>query len=155
MSIVQTQQIIGPGGGGVFVEKNRTATFAVDASSNHGAYRGRSITSSGDHNFTFVVPAEFDALISIELYGIPESSFTSQDIDLDSNYGGLGENYQTHVEADHTGTYSGVINSGFSLDLSSVFSALSAGDRCGVLVDHNVIGDTINYLMIVLNYTVA
>lgn len=149
------QQFIGnltPGGAGGAGAGERTVFFNPDFNAAYGEYRTRSIAGIGGHQFSFSVPDDFGELISLGIEAIPIGNFTDQDIDLVSNYHGEGENYQIHSESNITGIYSGVAGVGFDLDISSVFSDLSPGDRCGVFVDHNGIGTTIHYLQVKMVY---
>jgi len=65
----------------------------------------------------------------------------------------VGDASNDHSEADVGSTYSMTGLQLSALDLSSVFSALAAGDFCGVLVDHNAIGTTVNYYGIRMRYS--
>ena len=141
-----------PGGAGGADAGEKTAYFEPDYNAAYGEYRTRSIASTGAHQFSFSVPDDFGELISLAIEGIPIGDFTDQDIDLLSNYHGEGENYQVHSESNTTGVYSGLTNIGFDLDISSVFSSLSPGDRCGVDVDHNGIGITVHYMQVKMVY---
>jgi hypothetical protein len=72
---------------------------------------------------------------------------------LTSEYGKApGEVLTQHSEADLGSLYSGVANTLLSIDLSVVFSAIAGGDLCGVLVDHQGIGTTIDYYGVRMRY---
>ena len=72
-----------------------------------------------------------------------------------SDYGAEGEANNNHSESDTTTLYdfSAIANGIIEIDLTPVFSVLSAGDAAGLLVDHMGIGGTIYYLGIYLEYT--
>jgi hypothetical protein len=75
------------------------------------------------------------------------------DIDISSDYGGLGEVYNANSETNTTITYSVTVDQLTGLDVSSVYSAVAANDFCGLFVDQNAIGQTMYYLGIYLRYT--
>jgi hypothetical protein len=125
----------------------------AEYNANFGNFRVRSIAGTGAFRFTFNVPLDFVSLVSIEAIGIPAFTGDAKNIDLASDYGAIGETYNTHSESDTISTYSGfVTNKVYALNLASVFTALAAGDYCGVLIDHVTIGGSINYLGILLKY---
>jgi hypothetical protein len=138
-------------GGGGTLGIDKYMTFSPDYSAIHGRYKTRLVLGLGFWNFDFYIPADFLALQEIKLVGIANKNFTNEDIDLDSNYHGPGEDYQTHVESD-TVTVSGIDNQSFDLDVSSVFTALSADDRCGLRISHNI-SIEIHYLFGLLVYS--
>lgn len=115
-------------------------------------YRVRPLGASGNFNFNFPVPDDFGSLISIGLVGVPMADVVAGDIDLASDYGAVGESILNTQETDLTSTYNLTALDWNLLDLSSVFSALKAGDYCGVNVDHNGIGTTVDYIFARLEY---
>ncbi len=131
----------------------------ADYNGAHGEFRIRSLTASASFNFTFNVPYDFASTISLVAVCIPESGAagSSKDIDLYSEYGGLGEAHNQHAESDTAATYdlTGTSDEIYELDLTPVFSSLAAGDYCGLEIDQNSIGGTINYIGIRLKYNVA
>lgn len=135
---------------------DKSAFQRSDYSANLGNFRVRAIASSGSHRFTFIIPDDFVSLVTLHLIGIPASGAAqaNRDIDIASDYGGADELYFTHSESDTSITYdlSGAVNLIKHLDISSVFSNISAGDTCGILVDHNGVGGTINYIGIEVEY---
>lgn len=128
----------------------------AETSSNDAEFRVRNIAGTGTFRFNFPVPLDFAALTSVELVGWPSAGAggTGKDIDLASSYGAIGQDRATHTETDTTTTYNtGTQDVIFALDLSPVFSAIAAGDFCGVQVDHNSVGGSIMYIGIRLRYT--
>lgn len=120
---------------------------AMEFGNSTGDYRGESIAGTGDVNFTFIIPLDAVILIDVSLIIIPAdaAAMPSLDIDLNSDYGKIGELANTHSETDTTSTYdySGLTNRKGRLSLMSVLSVAEAGDVCGVNVDHNAIGGTV------------
>lgn len=130
--------------------------YPAETGTNDGEYRVRTIAGSAAFRFNFTIPLDFDALVSVEIVGWPMAGAAGpgKDIDLFSNYAAIGEDKAAHAESDLATVYdTGVIDQFFALDLSPVFSALTAGDFCGVRIDHQAIGGTIDYLGIRLRYT--
>lgn len=119
-------------------------------------FRARNVAGTGSHRFTFFVP--FDAVTIIDVALIAISGLVvaapAADIDLFSDYGTDGEQADNHSESDTTSTYVIPIQSElFEIDISGVFSALAANDRCGIFVDHNSIGGDIDYIGLRLRYS--
>jgi hypothetical protein len=125
-------------GGGSTLGVDKYKTFAPEYSAVKGTYKTRLVLGLGSYNFDFYIPDDFLTLQFIGMIGIANKNFTDQSIDLESNYHGPGEDYQTHVESDTTSLYTGVDDQFFTLDAGSVFSNLSPGDQCGLDVSHAI-----------------
>jgi hypothetical protein len=84
---------------------------------------------------TGFIPWDFGTLVSIEVVCLISAADANTDIDLAADYGGDGEAYTTHSESDAASTYALAGGSAYNdVDISSVFSALSAGDYFGVTI---------------------
>jgi len=121
-----------------------------------GDYNTQGVGPTGATNATFFVPGNFASLVSLSAIIIPSAGAAGagKDIDLFSDYASVGEASNTHDESDTTSTFdltglSGVMS---LMDISSVFTSLSAGDICGLLIDHNAVGGPIRYLGIRMVY---
>jgi hypothetical protein len=121
-----------------------TATALITGS----PLRVREIGSTSAWDFDFAVPNDFSSLVSLEAIGIPNASFSNKGIYLSSVYGAVGE-------TDNAKTFSGTGNQWIAINVASVFTALAAGDICGVRVDHQSIGTTINYIGVRLRYNTS
>lgn len=136
--------------------KRKEYLFLVDYDTNYLTYRVKSVGGSGTQRFTFAVPDDFVSLNYVKLIGSISAGAAGSDknIDLSSNYGKSGENDNQHAETNTTILYdfTGLSGKIADVDVSSVFSSLSAGDICGLQIDHNAIGGTINYFSIELDY---
>lgn len=146
----------------VFVEDNPTTTlglcevfFSPEFNSDKGDYATHYIASGGQSFFSFRVPADFKTLVKVVMVGIPNNTQANGPFALSSNYGQPGEQFDAHSEADPAGTVSTTANQTFELDVSSVFSALSAGDYCGLDLNQNGISGGVHYLGLVLRYSNA
>lgn len=123
----------------------------------NSSYEVLRVGTNGDTNFSFKVPDDFRRMVSCELIGIISTGVagSGKNIDINSDYGRIGEPLNQHTESDNTSTYdfTGKTNQITKiLDLSIILNNLSAGDLVGIFVDHNVVGGNIDYLGIKLRY---
>ena len=119
--------------------------------------RVRNIGSTGNFDFGFDVPADFDSLLSLVLVGASRTADTDPaDMTLDSVYGAVGENRSEHTEsaAIQVALVSGVI---VNIDLTPAFAAvpLTAGDSASVELTHGGISGSVDYYGIRQTYLVA
>lgn len=126
---------------------------ATNYDAEHGDFRVRNIGGAGAFNFSFCVPADFGVLVDLVLVAIPDGTDAAADIDLNSDYGAPGEAFDNHSESDAASTFPLTVDELLELDISSVFSALGANDYCGIEVDHQGLGFSVDYVGIVLRYT--
>lgn len=127
----------------------------TDYNADKGDWRGNGTGSNGSQNFSFRVPDDFGSLVSLELIALATGSNAAADIDLNSDYGAVGESDTTHSESDTTSTYNITQDEVNAMDISGVFSSIAAGDYCGLMVTHNAIGHVNGYLGILLKYNPA
>lgn len=131
--------------------------YLAEGNSNTGDFRTRSIGASGSWNFTFYIPHDFNSIIDLVAVAAATGGGavgTGKDIDLSSDYGGIGEQGTVNSETDTASTYTiPAVGELFELDLTPVFSNLDPGDICGVNIDHNGIGGSVDYLGIRLRYS--
>lgn len=116
---------------------------------NFGDYRGRNLGNNSNFNFSFMVPADFASLISLEAIciNVAATPTAAADIDLFSDYGLLGQQSNFNSESDITSVYTvPAVGELFAIDLSSVFTSLAVNHFCGVNIDHNGVGGNIFYL---------
>lgn len=129
--------------------------YEVDHDGNLSVYRVQNVAATGSWNFTWRVPFDFDKLVALHCIFIAGNNAegTGKDIDLESMYHHTGEVLNIHNEVDTTSTYTlPGLGVGGLLDVSSVYSSLSADDECGLNVDHNSIGGSLHYIGIILRY---
>ncbi len=81
---------------------------------------------------SFKVPHDFVAITSAEIIVIPQATEANADWDISSDYGAVGEAYNTHSEADAASTYNVVSNQLFAVDVSGILTALAADDYVGI-----------------------
>jgi len=131
------------------------AWFPAETSANYmTSYRVRTIGATGVFNFDFRVPHDFNSIVSLVMICAPNATFGAAGaIDLESEYGAAGESVTNHNETDSLTGLSGTADVWQEIDISSVFTALAAGDYCGVDFSHiSGISTTVNYLGIRLRY---
>lgn len=136
--------------------ENKEVFFpAGDYTADINIYRAKAVGPAGNENFTFSIPSDFNNLDSMHLIYIPNAlaAGPGKDIDFYSNYASIGEDSQTHTESETTQTWT-ISTANFigSFEIQQVFTNITAGDFCGVEVDHNNIGGTVYYLGIRLIY---
>jgi len=135
---------------------NLTQYFLPDVGGDSGNHRVRTLSTNGSFNFEFAVPNDFGTLVSLEMIITPSAGAAGagKDVDLSSSYGNPGELANFHSETDNTTTYNfGVAATFAAIDISSVFSVLSANDICGLNWDNNAVGGSIDIYCIKLVYT--
>jgi len=133
-----------------------TQFFKADTNSSNGSHRVRTITSSGAWRFEFKIPTDYSSLNSLVLIGIISAGAdgSGKGIDWTSEYGGTGEDKAIHTESDTVQTFdlTGTTDQFYSFDISGVFTSISAGDNCGLLVNHGGIGGDIDYIGVYIAY---
>ena len=132
-----------------------TRRIPLDYDSNDNDYRVKNIGSSGTKRVTFDIPNDFSTLIGLRLFLYVTSGAvgSGKDIDLTSDYGALGENIQIHSESDLATVYTFTaadVHTAYTI--SQVFTQISAGDLCGLTIDHNGIGGTGMYTFVEIEY---
>ena len=80
----------------------------------------------------FFVPWDFRALAEAALVIIPTTTDAVNDIDIYSDYGRIGEAYNTHTGTDEASTYNTVANQLFEIDITALLASLDAGDYVGI-----------------------
>jgi len=139
-----------------FAGVNQSIFFKAKSDSAYGNYDVVTISTNGLGYFTFIIPKDFNSVVNLKLVGIASAgaALINRDIDLSSNCAAAGELYNSSSESNTTILYdlSGKTDRVVELDVSSVFTTVSAGKFCGLKVTHNSIGGSIYYLGILLEY---
>ena len=133
------------GGNGLYFKSLGSHNFTK------GEYDVLEIASNGESNVSFSIPADLTSLNSALITGIPNNTNAAASITLTTDYASAGENYQTHQETNNI-VQAMVANQLFEMDISSVINSIVAGDRVGLLIDHNAIGGAVGYINLVLDY---
>lgn len=126
--------------------------FEAETNGQNAGHRIRNVGASGNFDFNFVAPPDFDSLVSLQMWGASRTATNpAAPITLTSSYGAVGETPTTEGAGNGiTPAFTAGIL--FAYDISSVFGNLAAGDMCGVNVDHGGIGGTVDYYGIYMRY---
>jgi len=136
----------------------KEVVFPVNDNTNtYKYYRITRIGGSGAAQFSFRVPIDFIELVDLKCIFTPinvGALGSNKNIDLYSNYGKLEEAITQHSEADIVSVYDlgDAVDVWKSMDISHIFSELSAGDFCGFHWKNKFIGGAIQVHSIVLTY---
>lgn len=104
-------------------------TYTDGAMDNHGFFAGARLTTAGQAaHISFKVPHDFSAITSAEVIVIPMATQAAANWDIESDYGAIGEAYNTHSEADAATTYNVVLNQLFAVDISGILTAPPVAD---------------------------
>lgn len=143
----------------VFVEDNPTTAlcpievrYAPEYNNDKGDFKVHYIAAGGSSFFSFAIPWDFVSVVKLVMVAIPNNTTVNEDIDLSSDYGKPGEPYNAHSESNTTLLWSATADEIIEFDISSVFSAIEAGDECGLFLDQNGITGGVNYLWVLLEY---
>lgn len=130
------------------------AFFPCDQPNNEDSYEVDNVGGTGRKRLSFVAPADFDSLISLDAIVIVDGPTGLQDFDLISHYALAGEdkllNSQTVVG--HQIDFTGLGDQHYNFDISFMFPNLAAEHRCGMDINHKGIGGALDYLGIVMKY---
>jgi len=126
--------------------------FPSDYGANEGNYRVRQVSGTGAFRHNFRVPHDFTSLLSVVAICAPLVNVVAGDIDLFSDYGAQGASLTQFQETDVGATYNLTAMVWNALDLSPVFNSLAANQYCGVQIDHNGLGTSVDYFGIRLRY---
>lgn len=118
-----------------------------------GDYATVAVGANAQVQFTVRFPSDLTTILRLICVGIPNGTFTNQDIDITSDYALAGQVFNTNQGSDTTSLYSGTINTLFELSIASIFPGVVANQYGGCTVKHNAIGTTIGYIGIWLEYT--
>ncbi|MHA1353581.1 MAG: hypothetical protein ACTSR1_00215 [Candidatus Heimdallarchaeota archaeon] len=118
--------------------------IAFDYSTTNQGYRVRPAAGTASMWGTFLIPRDFNSIIdlSIDLSISAGAAGPDKSIDITTRYCAYGEDLNTHSESD-IGTlhdFSGLTDSRTKIDITSVITGVSAGDRVGIDMDNNLIG---------------
>ena len=135
------------------IQKSRFYQFAANAATAKGDHNTVAVGANASINLELMIPDDFTTLVSIQAIMIPGATNATANIDLNSDYGAVGEVYNVNSESNTTNTYALTTQVITGIDLSSVAAGIAAGDFFGVLISHTSIGASANYLGALLRYT--
>ena len=139
----------------IWVPVTQAKTGGVDAVLvGKGNFAVANLTGANDRAImNFFVPAEYSSLTSAEIIVIPKTTDGAVNWDLYSDYGAVGQAFNTHDESDLVTTYDVTADQLFAVDASGVLTSLAANDFVGLQLllgdaadDLYVIGALIKYV---------
>lgn len=123
-----------------------------NAETDDGSYSTVEIGQNASINMTFHFAEDFGTLDVVEVWCIPLSSVVDKNIELFSNYAGLGENKFANAQSDISQLFSFTADQITKIDVTSLFTNPSPGDVAGIKLDHIGINTSIRYLGMHLHY---
>lgn len=140
-------------GGAATMDVFFPTTYGLDGIGFQGKHPAAKLEGDEKHGMTeFRVPHDFTSITNVELIVVPLATQASADWDLLAYYFAVGEAYNIHSESDLVTLYSVTNNQGYAVDISTVLSALAAGDQVGVQLIEKVIGHDVALLGVRLRY---
>lgn len=121
-------------------EDTRKVRYPITANTLQGDYAVLEILTTGNDNVPFWIPSDFHELVSYDIIVIPETTKAAADVDLNSDYGAVGESETIHSESNTAITYNWTAGQKFAADSSSVLSAIAADDDGGINWKNNTTG---------------
>ena len=118
----------------IYPAVNTAGSTANAFTGNVNTYRSAVINASQGVGFNFRVPSNFTSITSMVVVTIPDASETLT-YDLSSTYAGAGQANNTYSETVSNATLAVTSGEIEELDVSGAFTALSAGDYCGLQFD--------------------
>lgn len=132
------------GGNPATREKMFSSFRYTGGATNLGYHRVIQLDADGEvMRFNFFVPHNFTAITEVYVIVYADDAVSDADIDIDSEYGANGEDYNTHTEADTSTTYNFSADVWSKLSLAGILSSLVAGDRVGVNIEMKEAGKPI------------
>jgi len=146
-----TAPVLNSGSGTIFHTKQY---YVARDDDNLGNVPGKSITNG---QFAYVAvhfPEGMQQLMALNLYVIPDATQGAADWDLDSDYGAIGEAYNTHAEAEAAATYNVTQNQWFSIDVfaAGLFVSAVAEDTGGFSLQVGTAGHDVTVVMAEMYY---
>ena len=138
---------IRPGAGAI------TQFFATNGNDTRGTYATVVIASNANVDITFFAPNDLVDFGTAEVVLMPVATNTLRDIDIIVNYATVGEDLALNVGSNTTATYDLIADQIKSIDITSLLGSIKAGDFVGVNIDHNSVGQNIDYLGVLITYT--
>lgn len=133
------------------VSRKRFFTTVANASTPIGGFATVSVGANSNFNTNFVGPDDYIGGLSAELIFIPSMTATGISLTVSSSYASIGSSYNTYATSSNY-TINTVANQISSLDIINVVPQLQANSFCGLNIKHNLIGQTMYYIGVLLSY---
>jgi len=115
-----------------------------------GDHQAATITSTGNVNFEFKVPADFTTLTSCVVVLIADATETIQ-WDVTASFGATGQDKSTHTDSITNATASATVDRFLEAAVSDALTAIAAGDHVGLQFESDTSDLQVLYLL--LTYT--
>lgn len=125
--------------------------FSPQENASEGHYRVRNVGGMGMFEFSFAVPHDFTSIVALEMIVVSVAGGTLA-FDLESEYAADGEQINNHTSTIIGLTKALTANEWGTLDISTAFPSLAAGDRCGINIDQNAGAGAVDHLFIRVRY---
>lgn len=132
--------------------KRRFIIAPSQSPATQGTHIGSNVGVNGTGNLEFLVPDDFNVLVSANVVVIPGGTSVAANIDLTSNYGNPdnAEAFNANVETDLASTFPLTVNILANISIATVLTGVAPGDVVGVELDNNNV--TGGYLILGLEF---
>jgi len=94
----------------------------------------------------FMVPAGFTSIVAAKMVVIPRATQAAADYNANSQYGAVGEAYNTHSGVESAATYNVTDGVLFEVDIAGILASLAAGDFVAITMAEGTAGHDVNIL---------
>lgn len=141
--------VTGSSGGGT---KYLWFHFGLGYDTNQGDFSVVSSSTAGTIRRTsFFMPPDFSSLIEAKVILIPLADSTTQNFDVNTDFGAIGEVYNFHSNSITTPALTLTNTQLYGVDVSMALSGTAAGDFVGLAIDKNV-NEALVYLGVYIAY---
>lgn len=137
--------------GGGATKEEFWPTEASSTYGNYGDHKVWNLANSANWYHSFYIPHDFSSITELVVVIIPINT-TSGYINIYSDYGAVGEDYQNHTQQALSESISTTTDQIYEIDISSIFSSAAAGDHCGIRIN-NVSGNSFYVKGVRLKYS--
>lgn len=116
-------------------------------------YASAGVSTNGTANFSFQLPMDFVSITMGQVFCIPAATASGLDIDILVNNASAGELFNANSASDTTSTYSFTASTVFVFNITSLLSGIGPGQIVGIHLDHNAIGQTVQYVALHIHYS--
>ena len=121
---------------------------------NIGAVPGKSITNGQTAYIAVHAPYGLQQLMKFNIYVIPNATQAAANWDLETDYGAIGEAYNTHEETEAAATYNVTDNVWFEIDAvaAGMFASMVEEDTGGISLTVAGVGHNVTVVMAEMYY---
>ena len=146
-----TGAVLNNGTGTIFHTKQY---YVARDDDNVGDVPGKSITNGQTAYIAVHAPDGMQQLMAFNIYVIPNATQANADWDLDTDYGAIGEVFNTHSEAEAAATYNVTDNQWFEIDAvaAGMFASMEEEDTGGISLTVSGVGHNVTVVMAEMYY---